>query len=753
MATLDPLLDPAPTAHPAPAERREPTPHERPNLLVGVVGRWPWLVLGLATGLVLGFLYHMQRTPVYQSTAQLNVVKNRPELIAGTAGDARMQYVEDYVGPQVILLKSETILKAVAEKRLDEQKPFQNPPPEDAAARVAFMKSHFDVTREKEPGSNAPSNVLSLTFKTLDPADAPKYLRAIISAYRDELSGVSEGASTGQLAGLDKKLADLKKDKLTIETGLKEAEYKLRGKLDPATGAVLVPGVSQEELTSLRQRIASNRSSETALKLRQIVVEKELLDIEGAGKARSQRLAVMAKLNVAIERPGIFGDLRDPESLLAQLKLRKGELGARLGPGHPDMVSLTKQIKTMEDDLEKRGGPIEDELERYRRKLDNERTAIASQLKVLDEQVATDEGKARRMAPLQAEIESLQASLTATNARIWDTQREQASVSGNRSVSVYEVKDITKPNAGVQVSPVLFQSMFLGVIAGLLLGGALALRAELADRSFRSPADIRRALGLPILGHVPPMRVSDPAEVVPVAKLDPALAVYLRPRSSEAEAIRGIRTQLMFSTQNRANQVIQITSPSAGDGKSTLAANLAIALAQSDKRVVLVDCDFRKPRVHRLFDLPNPEVGLASVVADQADLGGAMQSCEIDNLSLLPCGPKPSNPAELLSGAKFQEILDDLRGIYDYVILDTPPVLAVSDPVAVAPRADGVVIVFRMTAKAQLTVERAREELAGVRTRLLGVVVNGSTERDMGYGYGYSYRNDYQYTGSYAEKK
>ena len=227
----------------------------------------------------------------------------------------------------------------------------------------------------------------------------------------------------------------------------------------------------------------------------------------------------------------------------------------------------------------------------------------------------------------------------------------------------------------------------------------------------------------------------------------------MRPHSAEAEAVRGIRTQLLFSTSGTEHQVLQVTSPNPGDGKSTLSANLAISLAKSNKRVVLVDCDFRKPRIHRMFALPNAELGLASVVADQADLGAVIQGCEIENLSLLPCGPRPANPAELLTTPKFQEMLDDLRANFDYVILDTPPVLAVSDPAAVAPRADGVILVFRMTKDARPAAERAMDDLTAVGGKILGVVVNGSTEREMGYGYGHSYKYNYQYTDSYADPK
>ena len=196
MALLNPLLDePSPTTAPpsvaqfAPAAAPAP-----PNLLAGLLRRWPWLVLGLAIGLVLGFLYHMQRSPVYQSMAQLLVIKNRPEMTTSGGNDTRVQFVEDYVATQVLYLKSERILELAA-KRLDDYKPFQVPPPRADGERVAFLLARFAVVREKEPGTSTLSNILQLTFKAPHPADAPKYLRAIIEAYREDLKTVYEGAT------------------------------------------------------------------------------------------------------------------------------------------------------------------------------------------------------------------------------------------------------------------------------------------------------------------------------------------------------------------------------------------------------------------------------------------------------------------------------------------------------------------------------------------------------------------------------
>jgi polysaccharide biosynthesis transport protein len=747
VALLNPLLDTPASAATATVPQFAPA-SASPNRLAGILRRWPWLVLGLATGLVLGFLYHMQRPPVYQSTAQLLVIKNRPELTTTGATDARVQFVEDYVATQVLYLKSERILELAA-KRLDDYKPYQVAPPAAEGERVGFLVTRFTVIREKEPGSNTYSNILQLTFKAPHPADAPKYLRAIIEAYRSDLGTVYEGASVVQLESLEREIAALNKSMSRVDGELRQWDLVLHG--EPGTVHV---GISQEELPSVRSRISANRNTEQALKLREISVLRELDEIKQAGATRATRLAVMNRLGIPSERSWLLGpDTKDPDTMLGFLKYKRTEMSTKWGPGHPEMVSLNRQIEMLEKELTDRGGPPDDELDRHRRKLENEQAAVAKQLELLRREIADDENKAIKMAELQGKIDSLKGDRVRNEGYLREKERERDRIKATKSVGGYKVEDVTRPSEGLQIAPVLVQSLLLGAAVGLLLGLGLGLWAEMADRGFRSPTDIRHQLGLPVLGHVPPIRSSDPPEVKPVAALDPILACLLRPHSAEAEAVRGIRTQLLFSTSGREHQVLQITSPNPGDGKSTLAANLAISLAKSDKRVVLVDCDFRKPRIHRMFALTNPELGLASVVADQADLGAVVQGCEIENLSILPCGPRPANPAELLTTPKFQEILDDLRANYDFVIIDTPPVLAVSDPAAVAPRADGVILVFRMTKDARPAAERARDDITAVGGRILGVVVNASTEREMGYGYGHGYRYEYQYSDSYADPR
>ena len=216
------------------------------------------------------------------------------------------------------------------------------------------------------------------------------------------------------------------------------------------------------------------------------------------------------------------------------------------------------------------------------------------------------------------------------------------------------------------------RSLVTGIALGALLGLIMITLAEWSDKSFRSPAEIRQRLGLAVIGHIPHIRNLPATNPDVPAELDPVLVTALRPRSTESEAYRGLRTQLYFSTQGRGHQVIQVTSPTPGDGKSTIAGNLAISIAQSGKKTVLIDCDFRKPRIHKMFAVASSDAGLASVVAGVGTIAEAVIASGVPNLDLLTCGPRPANPAELLTSPQFHDTLTKLRELYEFVIIDTP---------------------------------------------------------------------------------
>jgi capsular exopolysaccharide synthesis family protein len=256
-----------------------------------------------------------------------------------------------------------------------------------------------------------------------------------------------------------------------------------------------------------------------------------------------------------------------------------------------------------------------------------------------------------------------------------------------------------------------------------------------------------------VVGSVPRLAPADKAvrQATLGGVLDPLLCTVYSPRSMAAEAYRGLRTALYFNANGEGHQVIQVTSPTTGDGKSTTAANLAVSIAQSGKRVLLVDADMRKPRQHKIFGM-EAQTGLSLLVVGEVGVEAAVQASGVPNLSVLPAGPTPPNPAELLTSPRFKEVLDQLRGLYDIVVVDTPPLLAVTDPSVVAPRVDSVLLTIRLSKNARSEAERARQILVGLGATILGVVVNGIDPRAGGSGYGYG-RYGYGYGYGYSEEE
>jgi capsular exopolysaccharide synthesis family protein len=198
---------------------------------------------------------------------------------------------------------------------------------------------------------------------------------------------------------------------------------------------------------------------------------------------------------------------------------------------------------------------------------------------------------------------------------------------------------------------------------------------------------------------------------------------------------------LHFGLAGRDVKAIVVTSPSPGDGKSTVASNLAIALAQADQRVLLVDADLRKPTQHLIFEA-SPARGLGSVLSDRRPVEEAIIPGVLDSLDLLPCGPLPSNPVELLNNGFFAEVLDKLRERYDRIIIDSPPVMPVADARVIAALGDATILVLRAERSTRRIGLAARNELWRVRASRIGVVVNGVPVRKQGHyggGYGYGY--------------
>lgn len=734
--------------------------NQSPNFLLIVVRRWPLILLGVITGLILGLGYYAQSPPVFESKAQVLVIKRGGDQIGGES--ARFSYMEDYVGTQQTLIKSQKIMGAAAERLKDIR--LQFPLPEDRAIRAEALVGGITVSRDKEAGGSVVgSNVINLAFRSGDPTDTKRILDTIILAYSEELRTVYDERTNQDIGTINSLILNSESQRLKYAERLKNNTIEIRTK-------------TTEEPKDLQTNIGIKNQNRSQLDQRLFDVNYNLSRLDKASNNPAERKALIVELSNAFQLPSGFGSQNDemssPQVILANREVKLKTLRLRYGEEHPLILDLKSEIEFLKQRFPELAGDSAPKVEKpligeksvanadsftlLKIRLNSLKDQLEKRIHILDGQIKEENALYSSISNLVAENMFITKDIESRDIDIKNYKDRLAKLETVRNSGGYSAVPITSPSDGIKVAPRLVQSLAIFIFIGTLLGIGLALAFEFTDKSFRSPAEIRKRLGLPVIGHIPPIRVDLPTDN-PRLKgtepdMEPVIVTHLRPKSIEAEAYRGVRTQLYFSTQGVGHQVIQVTSPNPGDGKSTLAANLAVSIAQSGKRIVLMDCDFRKPRVHKIFHIDKPEVGLASVISGDCQLGEAIRTSEIENLFILPCGPRPQNPAELLTSPEFQTVIDQLRSQYDFVIIDTPPVLAVSDPAVVAPRVDGVLLVFRMTKKARPTAERAREQLGALGANVLGVIVNGtgrSQEDGYGYGYGYNYGYGYQYQYQY----
>ncbi|WP_027623948.1 CpsD/CapB family tyrosine-protein kinase [Clostridium lundense] len=223
------------------------------------------------------------------------------------------------------------------------------------------------------------------------------------------------------------------------------------------------------------------------------------------------------------------------------------------------------------------------------------------------------------------------------------------------------------------------------------------------------------------------------------------------PKSPIAEAYRTLRTNIQFSSFDKKIQTIMVTSSGPGEGKSTTSSNLAVVMAQTGGKTIIIDCDQRKPRLHKLFNLSN-EVGLSDLLAGNTGFSAAVHETKIKNLDVLPAGTRPPNPSELLSSNKMSGFVEDLRGEYDCIILDTPPIVAVTDAQLIARYVDGCILVISSGEVEREAAIKAKALLDKVQARIIGAVLNKVEVSEKGY-YGYYYHYYYGNDGQKVKKK
>jgi capsular exopolysaccharide synthesis family protein len=478
------------------------------------------------------------------------------------------------------------------------------------------------------------------------------------------------------------------------------------------------------------------------------------------GQAEAERIGLQTEYETVVKREDQISHFLDKPGIeklylaLLDLKAQRVALDARLGPNHVSMVQLREQEAEVRRQLR---AEVEQQIAGVRAKFDAARArekGLRTKLAYLEESAILLRDLGSRYELLKNDVESAEGLYRSLVKQAMETAvNAQLAASNVRVIERAEVP--TRPSR-----PNVPLNLGLGFVLALGLAIGATVVCDAFDNTVKSSTDVEGQLQLPLLGTVPnfalarrssarrlPGAGGEATPALPAAGVQPsvrAIVVLQEPTSVISEAFRSLRTAVLFSTPAAPPKVILLTSATSGEGKSVTSLNLAATLAESGSRVLLIDADLRRPTCHRSLGASNAR-GLSSFLSGQAKLTDVIVTLEKPRLDFLPAGPTPPNPAELVGSARMRDALAELRERYEFVIVDSPPVVPVTDGVVLSREADGVVLVVKGHDTPLELVRRARDQLALANAHVLGAVINNV---DLGWGDLYFYS---RYAGYYGQ--
>ncbi|MGD0920890.1 MAG: polysaccharide biosynthesis tyrosine autokinase [Terriglobia bacterium] len=469
-----------------------------------------------------------------------------------------------------------------------------------------------------------------------------------------------------------------------------------------------------------------------------------------ADRFQKESLYSLVQAGKVQDLPGVLGNnlIQELSVRLAELERDYAQLTAIVKPDYPKAVQLKKQIDALQASLETQKKALVQNI------VDEYRSAVARE-KYLAEAVDAQKKEVNDIAEKSIQYNILKREVD-TNKQLYDglLQRlKEAQVSAGLKASNIRIVDAAEvPRRPVRPRVVL--NLGIGFILGLGLGIGLAFFQDYLDKSLKTPDEVETLLRLPSLGVIPAFAAPGAGKAPGTGLMSrrgatAQMAPAVQTSTAAIEAFRSLRTSILLSA-NPVPKLILITSAFPGEGKTSTTINLGATLASLGSRVVIVDCDMRRPACHRSTGVEN-KPGFVQCLTGHVDLAEALLPVPgVENLSVIPCGPIPPNPAEILSSPMAGELFQRLRSQFEYVLVDSPPLLSVADSRILSTLTDAVVLVVRAYETSYDVVRRARALLYGAGARLLGVALNNVDFRRDGYGYDYYRRYGYGYGSGYG---
>ena len=697
-----------------------------------IVRRRKWVLIGaVVSALLIGLLITLLMTPQYTAKGTLEIQREGSGPVTVPGNDTRAPAVDpEFYQTQIGLLKSHSLAERVASSlRLQDDPRFfetfgvknewfengratRQAPSRQDRVRMAggILLGQLTVDNDRM------SRLVEIGFTSPDPVLSKRVVDAWGNSFIETTLARRFDASSYARNFLEKRLAQLRQ----------RIDASERQLVDYASqqGIVTVPGgtsASPGGGTSERPLLADDLAT-----LNQQLAE-----------ARGERIQAESRLNT----PGTRSTEALQSSTVNGLRQQRAQLAAdyarlmtQFQPDYPPARSLQNQIGQMDRSIAREESRVQGSVR------NTYETAVAREnaLQTRLNQLKTSVLDLRRRS-IQYNIIQRDAD---TNRQLYDAllQRyKEIGVAGG--IGVNNISVVDRPEVpGAPSSPQLLLNLLIALVAGLVLGGAAAWALEQIDQGLTDPSEVESDLHIPLLGTVPQAAQGTPLELLADRK------------SAVSEAYVSIQTRLSFATDHGVPRTIAVTSSKPAEGKSTTSFALALSMARSRRRVLLIDGDMRSPSVHNLLAIPNGR-GLSTYLAGDGELDGMILPTSYENMSVMTAGPMPPSAPELLSGDRLAQLLAAVRGSFDQIVIDAPPVMGLADAPLIGSNVEGVIYVveFHSTQKSMVRVALAR--LAAANIPLTGAVLSKFDARRAHFGYGYDYGYGYGYGDADAEKR
>jgi polysaccharide biosynthesis transport protein len=716
-----------------------------------VVERRKWLILAcVVLAITVSVVYTSRLTPIYQATAQLEIDMENANVLPyqdfnnNNQGNNYGEY-EEFLQTQIRHITSRSLAQRVViaeglDRKTDVQ-PQQNK--SRLAALLSFLPGQKDTdtavqppTKEEKlqqaidevvgnlqatPAKN--TRVVEISYSSPNPKAAAKIANAITREYIEYNFLAKYDATVRATDFLQKQMMDLKAKVAQSESDLTDyaRRHDILNTTDKQNVVLQTLGEINSKLTEAR---AARMDKESVYR----TLTKSTTTENFPQGLRTPLIETLEK--------GLMNDEQD----LAKLTIQ-------LGPSMPQVKQLESRVREARKQLQhERQLAIENASKEYE-------TAMARE-KLLAAAFETQKTQANQLneASIQYNIIKREAE---TNKQLYDgllqRMKEAGVAAGLKSSNIRVVDQAEVPVA--PASPSLKKNLTMALMLGLLGGLGLVFFLNYMDNTVKTPDDVEDILGLPSLGLIPSLQSSrgrygylhaygkGKTHTKALTTQGVELASLIAGSSLIAEAYRGLRTALLLSNPDNPPKIIMVTSPKAREGKTTTVCNTALCLAQTGKKVLIIDCDLRRPQIKKIFHENGN--GLSEYLTGQVDFVEVMQESSIPNLSIVHAGTTPPNPGELLGSLRMKDAILAVSKIFDYILIDTPPLMSVTDPLIMAPMADGVILVIKGAKNPPEILKRAKKSLDLVHARILGVLCNNVDLHSSSYNYYYHQYSEY----------